>query len=146
MVTHNFENVIKHFARKKDLKNLWNYSTGLRGNDDGISMFKEVVVTTIRGEVEYAYSFTEYMVVNDIIRKYHNEPEKTIEKFHKSLNDVSYHSRYHSVSALRSLSIYYEHKRKFDFCAELREFALCIENNDAKNALASWIKLHDMWG
>lgn len=145
MVTHKFESVLKHFARKKQIGNLWKYATGLRGNDDMTPMFKEIVITVIRGEVDYAYAFNEPSALS-ILNKYENNPKQTTNQLEARLTKVSLHAVHHAATALRSLAEYHVNKRHYKFADELRLFARAVDHKDTVNILKSWKILHEMWG
>lgn len=145
MVTHNFETVLKHFGRRKELKLMWNYATGLRGNDDCVADFKEIVTTVIRGNVKCAFSFNEYFMP-DMLRDYKRDPEYYAIKFQEKLDTVEGHSVQHAHMALNALAEYYRHKHQFAFASELIRFGNAIGNRNASSALIHWKNLHEMWG
>lgn len=150
MVRHDHKTVIMHFARKHDNIHLWNYVTGLRGNDDSTKngTWKEIVTTVIRGDVTEAFAF-DSMWANGWLLQYrcnHADVERVLDRLFR---DTEIHAQQHAQMALSALAIYYEvrHGKDYkEFAKELRNFRDAIAMRDSKKALAAFDKLHYLWG
>jgi hypothetical protein len=133
--------------KKHDESNLWHYVTGLRGNDDGNLLFKDIVTTTIRGDVDKALGFDEPHILN-LVALYRHSPQEMEVEFRESLRCVTYHTKTHALYAIRALETYYAHKHgnQYKRYAELLHyFGASIESNDSSKALLAWKQLHEMW-
>jgi hypothetical protein len=150
MVQHDYKTVLMHFARKRDMVNLWNYTTGLRGNDDSDKNqeFKEIITTVIRGNVFEAFGFGHFYAMVRLDQCVHY-PKESRAMLMRVLGETHGHARLHAVMALRSLAVYYENRGKKDdatFAATLYLFAEAISHKDEEMVMKYFISLHKQWG